>query len=300
MTIGKMINKNIVIAALARDCESSLKNNIPLIERLRRQFVWSEVVVVENDSVDGTKGLLDEWKTNFKGVTIISNDFGTKTIPDRKDVQVDPWTSYGRIEKMARYRNLYLDHISRIVHPIDLVVIIDIDVIDISLEGLVDIIDSFDDKTGAIFSNGVSVKQTPFGLSKIYYDTFAVWEYPLADQFSHTPASQAKTFKSINRNAKKTPFYKVISAFGGVGIYNYQAIRDLRYKAVPNPLNPLEAICEHIPFNEEITKRGFNNYIARDFEVIYQKHNWILILKRVLPVRVFNFLHPIVLGFKKG
>src|SRR6476660_10319951 len=121
-----MINKNIVIAALARDCEDSLRNNIPLIEELRNHFSWSAVVVVENDSVDGTKSLLAEWKANFKDVTIISNDFGTKTIPNKKDVEVDPWTSFGRIEKMARYRNLYLEHISQIVHPIDLVVIIDI------------------------------------------------------------------------------------------------------------------------------------------------------------------------------
>ncbi len=295
----KMINKNIVIAALARDCENSLKSNIPLIEKLRKQFVWSEVVVVENDSVDGTKDLLNKWKDASSNVTIISNDFGTKTIPDRKDVKVDPWTSLVRIEKMTRYRNLYLDHIRQIDHPIDLVIIIDIDVIDISLDGLVDVINSFDDNTGAIFSNGVSVKQTPFGLSKIYYDIFAVWEYPLEGEFSHSPDSQAMTFKSINKNLKKTSLYPVISAFGGVGVYNYQAIKDLRYKTVPNPLNPQEAICEHIPFNQEIIRRGFKNYIARDFQVIYQRHNWILILKMVLPGRVFNVLHPVLLRFKK-
>lgn len=296
----KMINKNIVIAALARDCENSLKSNIPLIEKLRKQFVWSEVVVVENDSVDGTKDLLNEWKTKSKHVNIISNDFGTKTIPDRKDVKVDPWTSFGRIEKMTRYRNLYLDHIRQIDQPIDLVIIIDIDVIDISLDGLVDVINSFDDNTGAIFSNGVSIKQTPFGLSKIYYDTFAVWEYPMEGEFSHSPDSQAMTFKSINKNLKKTSLYPVISAFGGVGVYNYQAIKDLRYKTLPNPLNPHEAICEHITFNQEIIRRGFKNYIARDFQVIYQKHNWILILKMVLPGRVFNVLYPVLLWFKKS
>ncbi|MEJ7692343.1 hypothetical protein [Daejeonella sp.] len=294
-----MINKNIVIAALARDCENSLRNNIPLIEELRTHLVWSSVIVVENDSVDGTKGLLNDWKTNYSNVTIISTDYGTKTIPNKGDVPGDPWTSYQRIDKMVSFRNSYLDHIKDLDHPVDFVIIIDIDVIQISLTGLIDVINSFNNKTGAIFANGISVKKTPLGQSEIYYDTFAVWEYPLENEFSHSPASQAATFKSINKNLQKTPFYSVISAFGGVGVYSYNAIKDLRYKTVLNPLNQLEAICEHIPFNQEIIKRGFNNYIARDFRVVYQRHNWVLILKLVLPVRVFNYLHPVVLRVKR-
>ncbi|MDD1414835.1 hypothetical protein MEN41_09355 [Dolichospermum sp. ST_con] len=294
-----MINKNIIIAALARDCEDSLRTNIPLIEELRSQFSWSQIVVVENDSKDGTKGLLNDWKINFNHVTIISKDFGTKTIPDKSDLIINPYTTYQRIDKMVSYRNLYLEHINKVEHPIDLVIIIDIDVIEISLTGLINAINSFEEKTGAIFSNGVSVMKTPFGLSEIYYDIFAVWEYPLLHEFSYSAGSLAKTFKSINRNIKKSPLYSVISAFGGVGIYNYAAIKDLRYKTVLNPVDKQEAICEHIPFNHEIIKRGYKNYIHRDLQVIYQRHNWILILKLLLSERIFNLLHPIILKLKK-
>lgn len=294
-----MIHKNIIIAALARNCEDSLRTNIPLIEKLRAQFLWSQVVVVENDSIDGTKDLLNNWKINYGNVTIISNDFGTKTIPDKSDLIINPMTSYQRIDKMVFYRNLYLDYIKEVKHPIDLVIIIDIDVIKISLTGLINVINSFDNKTGAIFSNGMSVMKTPFGLSEIYYDTFAVWEYPLLNEFSHSTESLDWTFKSINKNVKKSPLYRVISAFGGVGVYNYQAIKNLCYKTVLNPLNQQEAICEHIPFNQEIIKRGFNNYIARDFQVVYERHNWTLILKLVLSVKIFNFLYPIILKIKK-
>jgi len=294
-----MINKNIQIAALARNCESSLRTNIPLIEKLRAQFLWSQVVVVENDSIDGTKDLLNDWKINYNNVTIISNDFGTKTIPDKSDLISNPMTSYQRIDKMVSYRNTYLDYINEVKHPIDLVIVIDIDVIEISVAGLIDAINSFDNKTGTIFSNGMSVMKTPFGLSEIYYDTFAVQEYPMVNEYSFSTESLHRTFKSINKNVKKSPLYSVISAFGGVGIYNYQAINGLRYKTVLNPLNQKEAICEHIPFNQEIIKRGFKNYIARDFQVVYEKHNWTLILKLVLPIKIFNLLYPIILKIKK-
>lgn len=294
-----MINKNIIIAALARDCEDSLRINIPLIEKLRTQFSWSQVVVVENDSIDETKNLLNDWKINYNNVTIISKDYGTKTIPDKSDLIKNPMTSYQRIEKMVFYRNLYLDYIREVKHPIDLVIIIDIDVIKISLTGLIHVINSFDEHTGAVFSNGMSVMQTPFGSSEIYYDTFAVREYPLLNEFSYSTESLNKTFKSINKNIKKSPLYGVISAFGGVGVYNYHAIKDLRYKTVLNPLSQQEAVCEHIPFNQEIIKKGFNNYIARDFQVVYEKHNWTLILKLILPAKIFNFLYPLILKMKK-
>ena len=204
------------------------------------------------------------------------------------------------IDKMVFYRNLYLDYIKQVQHPIDLVIVIDIDVLKISLTGLMNAINSFDHKTGAIFSNGMSVMKTPFGLSEIYYDAFAVWEYPMLNEFSYSTESIHQTFKSINRNIKKSPFYKVISAFGGVGIYNYQAIKNLQYKTVLNPFNQQEAICEHIPFNQEIVKQGFNNYIARDFKVVYEKHNWTLILKLILSFNVFSFIYPIILKIKKS
>lgn len=293
-----MINKNIVIAALARDCENSLRTNIPLLESFRNQIQYSQVIVVENDSIDGTKSLLNDWKNNYKNVTILSNDFETITIPRNSNVNINPMTSTQRIKKMVEYRNLYLDFIDKIVEPIDLLIVIDIDVLEISLEGMINAIKSFDEKTGAIFPNGMSIMKSIFWKSEIYYDIFAVWEYPLVDQFSYSPVSLGQTFKSINRKIKTKPLYPIISAFGGVGIYNYHAIKGLRYKNVLNPLNSLESICEHIPFNREIINRGFNNYIARDFKVSYGNHNWILILKLILPVKAFIYLFPILLKVK--
>lgn len=293
-----MINKNIVIAALARDCEDSLKTNIPLIEALRTQFLWSQVVIVENDSKDSTKQLLTDWSRDYTDVVVFSSDLGIKTIPDKSDSIQNPMTSFQRIEKMASYRNVYLDHISKIDHPIDLVIVIDIDVLQISADGLIGAINTFEKNTGAVFANGISVKETIFGRSEIYYDVFAMYEYPQLKEFSYSPASLHRTFKSINRNVKKQRFYSVISAFGGVGIYNYEAIRNLRYQAVVNPLNRSEAICEHIPFNQQIVELGFKNYIARDFKVIYQKHELILLLKDMLPVSFFNAVHPLLLRLK--
>lgn len=294
------INKNIVIAALARDCEKALRFNIPLIEKLRERFGWSQVVVVENDSKDKTKELLFEWAANSTGIKVISQDFGTLTIPNKSTHISTPSTSLYRIEKMASYRNIYLDYIKTIKHQIDYVIIVDIDIKGFSIDGLIQAIEKDDNSWGAIFSNGITQKKYFGILSKIYFDCFAIYEYPFVGDFSYTQKKLDLTFKSINRNIKKHKKYSVISAFSGIGIYRYEAIDGLKYKAVINTGIVGSAVCEHIPFNIEIIKRGFKNYIDREFVVIYgAEHNLGLILKLYTPYRLFNFTRRYYLNFKK-
>ena len=89
---------------------------------------------------------------------------------------------------------------------------------------------------------------------------------------------------------KDNELYPVVSAFGGIAVYNYKAIIDLEYRVVSNAANNKEAICEHIPFNTEIIKLGYENYITKDMEVIYGVHSFGSILKYYLPKIFFDFL----------
>ncbi|PAM94252.1 hypothetical protein B4N84_14385 [Flavobacterium sp. IR1] len=293
------IDKNIVIAILARDCEDSLVSNIHLVEELRDKFISSEVIVVENDSIDNTKEILKNWEKNSVNVKVISQDFGIKTIPDQTKEISSPTTSFYRIEKMASYRNIYLDYISTIQYEIDYVMVIDIDIKWFSIEGLIKSIEELNDNWGGIFANGFT-KGKILGIdSQIYYDIFAVCEYPFKNNFSFTEKSLDKSFKTINKNVKKNKYYSLISAFSGAGIYKYEAIKNLRYKAVRNSSNLDEAICEHIPFNNEIIKKGFKNYISRDFLVIYPMiHNFGLRLKLWMPSNIFYTIQHFYYRFR--
>jgi len=293
------INKNIVIAALARDCEKSLPNMIALIEQLRQRFIWTQVVVVENDSKDNTKNILFRWEKESDGVNIISQDYGTLTIPEIGQVNCDPTISIHRIEKMAFYRNIYLDYVDKLNCEIDYLMVVDIDIDFFSIEGLIQAIDKDENDWGAIFSNGIT-QTSYFGMrSKIYFDCFAIYEYPLIGDFSYNQKKLDFTFKTINKNVRNHKKYSVISAFSGIGIYRYEAIKGLRYKASLNKAMNGTAVCEHIPFNMEIIKRGFKNYISRDFIVVYGTHNLGLILKLYVPYSLFNFSRQFYLKFKK-
>jgi len=290
-----MIDKDIVVAILARDCEKSLIGNIKLVEELRSYFRWSQIVVVENDSKDNTKALLFNWEQSKSGVKIISHDYNSLTIPNKTSNNIKPLVSFFRIEKMAKYRNIYINYIKKINHNIDNLIVIDIDVESFSVEGVVDSILKCDEKCGAIFAYGITIKKIFNKVySKIFYDLFAVQEYSMGNIPLFESGNSRDILRSISANLRqKEVFYKVISAFGGVAVYNYRAVCALEYKVVLNTFDKNEAICEHIPFNAEIVNLGYSNYISKKMEVIYGEHSFIEIIKYVIPRNIFNILFKI-------
>lgn len=296
-----MIDKDIVVAILARDCEKTLVGNIKLVEELRSYFRWSQVVVIENDSKDNTKALLFEWEKSKSGVKIISQDYNSLTIPNKTSDDVNPLVSFFRIEKMTKYRNIYIEYIRSINHNIDNLVVIDIDVESFSVEGVIDSIQKCEEKCGAIFAYGITVKRIFNKIySKIFYDLFAIQEYSTGSIPLFKSENSRDILRSISSNLRKTEvLYKVISAFGGIAVYNYRAICTLEYKVVLNTFDKNEAICEHIPFNAEIIKLGYSNYISKKMAVIYGEHSFIEIIKYIIPRNLFHMIYNVANKIKK-
>ena len=248
-----MKNSTVVICSLARDCEQSVKQNIPKIEKLRNSFNNSHVVIVENDSKDNTKGVLSEWASNSNNVHVISQDFGTITIP--KDSFSHPKSKYfseHRIQKMAEYRNIYLDYIRvNNLNP-DYLIIIDLDIYSFSIKGIESSF-GFEKKCDSINANGKKVTpQSP--LKPVFYDTYAFQEWgdmkPL--QYETLKYNQLK----FGKLEKTDNFFRVKSGFNGLAIYKWDAISQLSYKAVPNHDPVVLYKCEHVTFHEEMNKKG--------------------------------------------
>ena len=126
----------IAICSIVRDCSKQLERNIPVIEKLRSFFKDSVVIINENDSKDKTKLILKNWEKNSTNVLIESENFGNKTIPDQPVRGVNKYYSDERITKMADYRNKYLDKLEKINFDPDFVLIVDLDVSIIYLEGI--------------------------------------------------------------------------------------------------------------------------------------------------------------------
>lgn len=263
-----MIDKSILIAALARDCNDSVVRNIPKIELLRKEFRESHVVIIENDSKDGTKDTLRKWKEESEGVEAIMNNFGTVTIPEKSDRVSDPGSSGHRISKMARYRNMYMDYARNASFEFDYLVVMDIDIDDFSVEGIIKCIKNAPDGWGGLFANG---RQWYNRFLSKYYDMFAYVPYG-SENYDLTFKDMIEGVRSLLEKMKKNNYVECDSAFGGIGIYRWEAVSESVYKTEKNRKSKwFDMICEHILFNRDVKNCGYRNYICRDMKVWYGK-----------------------------
>lgn len=265
-TQGMIEGKSIVIAALARDCARALENNIPRIESLRRYFSDSYVVVVENDSKDGTKEVLENWKCQSENVFVISQDFHTVTIPEKRG-NIKSGTSCFRIEKMSKYRNIYMEFIDSLNIPIDYVLMIDVDIESFSVSGVIDSLKNAPDDWGALFAYGTSKSKI---LVPRYYDGYAFLEYGnKCFELESKHVAFARRYVTLQMCFKS--YLRCNSAFSGIGVYKYELIRGKRYYCQPNLCkNSIESLCEHVPFNLSLISSSHTNYVSRKMKVHYE------------------------------
>jgi hypothetical protein len=270
-----MSQSKLAICSIVRDCSKSLKRNIPVVEKLRTYFKSSMVIIFENDSIDGTKTTIEKWRKESFNVLIESQDINSKTILSDNHSNVNKYFSISRISKMADYRNRYLKKLSTLDDQPDFVLIIDLDIAKIELNG---IIHSFalSDQWDVICANSVS--RSP-NFRKRYHDSYALVE------LGHENIPQ--TEKSIFDNQQKwknlkegMPLVPVYSAFGGLSIFHYYALKGKEYSIIENNDAKVEVRCEHFSLCHEIRKSGFNRiFINPNMYVKYQNIDFKLMKK---------------------
>ena len=274
-----MLYRSVVVGLLARDCKEAILRNKPRIEKLCSFFDEYHIVVVENDSVDGTKELLHDWAQENGRVVVDSFTDESKRLAD---------CSVERISHMADLRNRLLGDIRRLpVH--DIVIMMDVDIFDFDVEGVIDGISQAPDDWGAIMANG-RLTLPNHKLYKYQYDQYAFLAYD--EDWHDAMYFQQKRGRLLDKRIRKNAYYPVQSAFGGIGVYRYDAIKDLHYQAVRLKEHPQDAFCEHIPFHLEIIRQGYQNYVCRRMTVnsgLLEVKPWVAFLMCYLP-QVYEML----------
>lgn len=274
-----MLYHSVIVGLLARDCKESLLRNIPRIEKLCSYFEDYHVVAVENDSVDGTAQTLQDWAE--KNERVVVDSFADHSLR-RTD------SGYERISHMAYLRNRLLDDIRKLPAP-DLVMMIDVDIVDFDVKGIMDGITHAPEGWGALFANGRKMLPNHQYLHA-QYDQYAYManDEELSDMPYNmfTTRSLAKRGRALNKVVQTCDYYPVKSAFGGFGIYRYEAIKELKYQIVMVDDYHQKAYCEHIPFHLDIIRQGYQNYVCRSMVVnngILQVKPAVAFLLRYLP-----------------
>lgn len=266
-------NKTCAIAILARDCELSLKRNIPLVESIGDKFKDYCVYVVENNSVDHTVDLLNSWAENNRHVTVNSQDYSFFS-NDRTG------SGATRIERMAFVRNQYIDHFSNADEKYDYLVVLDIDVELIFPDAVEKAVVNAPADAVGILANGRFYTEIGNRLKwGKYYDNYAF--LPKGSEYMDLTYEEVRLNNDyVQKNIANRKYLECDSAFGGIGIYDYKSAIKCRYSTIANKRSDYYTnVCEHILFHKEIRDYG-KLYISSDLELGYQKQApWFLLLR---------------------
>jgi len=287
-------DQSVIICALARNCYNKLKKNIGRIEELAAFFQRATIIVVENDSYDGTKELLFNWAKSNKDVIVLSsvNEYSEIVQNSRKGESFPP-ASLSRINRIAYYRNKYLAYIVENRLRADYVIMIDSDIDWFSPDKVINAIVRAPSDWSGIFANGrVYFKFfCSVNLSR-YYDSFA---FRAKGQSILLNGHEMRRNVDILEKALQSQEYvECESAFGGIGIYRYDCLTDNYYCTLENGRSRShEAICEHIMFNSRCSRIG-KLYICAACKVMYEESRNIPDL--IFPANLYMTIYKILKG----
>lgn len=263
------------VCFIARDCEASLRANIPVLEAWGALFGAYRVVAFENDSRDGTRDAIKEWAASNPRVKLLS-------CSEEKHCKLAHATGYSsgqfsknRIQKMGEYRERYLDELRNHAHdPYELTMVVDID-LDLGTvphQGLLSAL-AIPYRWDAIFHNGRSNVPGTFGMLTVPYDAMA-YE---SDNKTH---SQIPTLLQMMQNyinllsvySRHLTFTRVGSGFNGIALYKTDSLLRSSY------LNDGTPLCEHVvlhaPMKDKYASSEWVGYHARQGDGSVFKQIW--------------------------
>ena len=246
VAIGKtrMKNARVVICGLARNIVNYLPSTIQQIEQLANQFKDYRVVIYENDSIDNTQQKLLDWSRENSKVEILS---------EQLDDPINPMMRCpSRGHRMARYRNIYRQHLADHYQNYDYGIVVDTDLPGgWSISGIAN---SFGhNQWDFMASNGIIRKQCLLHQKEFQYDAWA-----FRQRESYRPLS-TKYVNHLSWN-RGEPLVAVSSAFGGMGIYRIPAMVECEYRG---------GDCEHVALHRQMREQGMGRLFLNPSQIVY-------------------------------
>lgn len=259
----------VIVCGIVRNAASGLKRNIPAVNQICSRFKDYKVVIFENDSTDGTKGILHDWQNRFPGKVycMTENIDSSSTIPAAGSVPGNRFFSEARNRKMTAYRNKYLQFIDDNKWTADYLMVIDLDI-----EKL------FPEAVFSSFSGGPEWDAvTAFGYStspklrRRYHDTYIFQEWERRGE-PQTEQHMAEVAVKYGKLKPGDPWVRVAAAFGGLAIYRFDAIQGLRYQVILNNDAQVPAYGDHYSLYKQMIERGYDRiYLNPSMYLKYQR-----------------------------
>lgn len=245
--------KKVVFAALVRDVEDRMPEIEKKVEKMGSIFGDYRVLIVENDSSDGTRSYLLGWARRNPKVTVLGcghnvSACSIKTAAAKTDGH---GVDRRRISKMVDLRNIYLKEIKTNpeLQDFDYAVFWDLDMIgSVYVDGVAHTIDYFERSPDIDVVCAYGIYR--WGLLTLFYDTYALLHKN--EQFH----IDMKTIHDIRKGLWEAKYNRgedpveVDSCFSGFAIYRVKALLPDSVVYDMSPETNLE--CEHVRLNIKI------------------------------------------------
>jgi hypothetical protein len=229
----------VAILMLARDVGRRLDNTIQYVEATGDLFKQYAVQIVENDSIDDTRRRLLDWgqanpRVRHKAYKLQRKKWGMTRHASRGSA-------------MAEYRNRCKELAEVFIKTADAVLVVDSDLYGWSLDGICHTFSKWGSWDG-VLSNGI--RKTSSG------------KWRMVDAWAFREKTwHAKDYDEVKKMVPKRgeEWWRVNSAFGGVGIYTAEAYSAARY---------IGGDCEHVKFHRSMMLKGHNRIYLNPSQIV--------------------------------
>lgn len=261
-----MIN-NAIIVGCTKNSSQYLKEAFENIDNFSKIFSKVAYIIVENDSTDNTKNILNEWGSGKEDFTLLN---------------LDGLDSYekNRTIRLEIARNLYIDKIRKKtnINDFQYLIIIDIDdqaVYPVSITAMEKSLKFLKSKErySAVFANQPNGYYDLWALRHPVYCPFDFWHEVLMESIKINNDSMAfsSIYSKINVNfSNQEQPIAVDSAFGGLGIYKIDHILKNKSRYIGYDYKYFDSstanfcklqTCEHVSFNHGLIAQGGELFI---------------------------------------
>ena len=242
---------SVLVCGLARNAEKTLEASLHNLDAaLAPTFGRCAYVVLENDSHDRTRAILDERASRDPRLHVLGGAL-------ELEPSLHHLPTRGRIEKMAHLRNLLLDEIERDAWSgWDYVLMVDLDLAGVLWrDGLCETGFHFATRreVNAVCALGLELDRV-FGTFK-YYDPYAHAD----DKTACMTMKEKDRLLFSTRGLVDHGLEKVASCFNGLTMYRREALRGKRYCTYARRG---EHVCEHVCLHDSMRGVYLNNEFA--------------------------------------